>query len=410
MISRLSTGKQIRRLTWVALACLALTGCRGLNIGSLTRMSDAPAPTTIPLSETNLDDSDLGIPNPAPPPEPIALPPGFQISVYADGLDGPRMIAIGPDGHPYVAERDAGRVLRLPDRDADGVADGVEVVAAGLAQPSSLAFAPDGALYVAETERVFRLSAPDSAGVYQEREVVIDGLPGGGHTTRTLLFSPDGETLFVSIGSSCNVCLEEDERRAAIVRYNPDGSGEAVYAAGLRNAVGITIRPGTEELWATNNGRDWLGDDLPPETVYRVETGRDYGWPRCHSGRIIDPEFGSPEACDGVPDPVVEMQAHSAPLGLTFYDGNQFPETYRGDLFVAFHGSWNRSEPTGFKVVRIPMEGDRAGPVQDFAVGWLREDGSRWGRPVDLAVTPAGGMLVSDDSGGVIYHIYRTGG
>ena len=235
--------------------------------------------------------------------------------------------------------------------------------------------------------------------------MIIADLPAGGHNTRTVLFSPDWSTLFVSVGSSCNVCDETDPRRAAIVRYNPDGSGEQIYASGLRNAVGITFRPGTQELWATNNGRDELGDDLPPEDIYLIQAGTDYGWPRCHSGRIVDPDFGNPDACDSVGQPVVEMQAHSAPLGLVFYDGEQFPQEYHGDLFVAFHGSWNRSVPTGYKVVRIPMDGPTSGAVQDFATGWLRENGSSWGRPVGLAVGADGGLYISDDGGGNIYRI-----
>jgi glucose/arabinose dehydrogenase len=343
-----------------------------------------------------------------PPAEPIDLPPGFGISVFAQGLRGPRMMARGPDGQLYVAERGAGRIVRLPDRDGDGVADGVEVVADDLNAPSSIAFYEDGSLYVGETTRILRLSASEG-GVFETREVVVERLPSGGHNTRTVLFSPDWSTLFVSVGSSCNVCVEEDGRRAAIVRYDPDGGGEEIFARGLRNAVGIAFRPGTDELWATNNGRDWLGDDLPPETVYRVREGDDAGWPYCHSGRIVDPDLGSPDACDGILAPAVEMQAHSAPLGLAFYAGQQFPREYHGDLFVAFHGSWNRTVPTGYKVVRIPMRDGDPGPVQDFAAGWLRADGTNWGRPVDVLTASDGSLFVSDDSGGAIYRIFYSG-
>jgi glucose/arabinose dehydrogenase len=201
------------------------------------------------------------------------------------------------------------------------------------------------------------------------------------------------------------VCQEDDARRAAVIRYNPDGSGEMIYAVGMRNAVGMNFRPGTNELWATNNGRDMLGDDLPPETVYIVQEGGDYGWPRCHSGRIVDPDFGEPGACQGVLAPAVEMQAHSAPLGMTFYTGDQFPEEFQGDLFVAFHGSWNRSDPTGYKLVRIPIENGTPGAVQDFALGWLREDGSQWGRPVDVITGTDGSLFISDDGQGLIYKI-----
>jgi glucose/arabinose dehydrogenase len=316
------------------------------------------------------------------------------------------MLAIGPDGQLYVTEIGGGRVLRLPDRDGDGILDGVEVVAQGLDKPSGIAFYRDGSLYIALTDRILRLSEPDTAGFFQKTETIVSNLPpGGNHITRTLAFSPDWSYLYVAIGSSCNVCQEDDARRAAVIRYNPDGSGEMIYAVGMRNAVGMNFRPGTNELWATNNGRDMLGDDLPPETVYIVQEGGDYGWPRCHSGRIVDPDFGEPGACQGVLAPAVEMQAHSAPLGMTFYTGDQFPEEFQGDLFVAFHGSWNRSDPTGYKLVRIPIENGTPGAVQDFALGWLREDGSQWGRPVDVITGTDGSLFISDDGQGLIYKI-----
>ncbi len=341
---------------------------------------------------------------------PVNLPPGFGISTFQSGLRGPRMMALGPDGQLYVAERGASRIVRLPDRNGDGVSDGVEIVADGMNAPSSIAFYQDGSLYVGETGQIVRLSQPDAQGVFQQRDVIIPGLPtSGSHSTRTVLFSPDWKTLYVSIGSSCNVCNESDERRAAIMRFNPDGSGGEIYARGLRNAVGLAIRPGTDELWATNNGRDLLGDDLPPDTIQVVHTGDDFGWPRCHAGDIVDPEFGSPGACDNVAQPAVKLQAHSAPLGLTFYTGHQFPGDYSGSLFVAFHGSWNRTVPTGYKVVRIPMQGGQPGQVEDFATGWLTEGGTPWGRPVDVLAAPDGSLWVSDDAAGMIYRIFYRG-
>jgi glucose/arabinose dehydrogenase len=383
---------------------ILLSACT-LRIGSPNQVTETPAATEIPLPVTAQPQVSQNV---IPPEHPIALPPGFAISVFAQGLDDPRMLEIGPDGQLYAAERGADRIVRLPDRDGDGTADGVEIAAGGLDSPSSLAFYKDGSLYVGETTRILHLSQPGEDGTFQHTEVVIDGLPEGGHSTRTVLFSPDYAWLFVSIGSSCNVCEEQDERRAAIMRYRPDGSEGEVYARGLRNAVGITFRPGTDELWATNNGRDMLGDDQPPETIYQVQEGGDYGWPRCHSGRISDPDFGGPDACQGVEAPAVEMQAHSAPLGLGFYTGGQFPEEYRGDLFVAFHGSWNRSVPTGYKLVRIPMDGGTAGSAEDFATGWL-VGGSAWGRPVDVVTGPDGSLFVSDDEGGRIYKIFYAG-
>jgi glucose/arabinose dehydrogenase len=386
---------------WIVLLSGIVLGACTLALGWPSRLSDEPAPTSIPLPETA---SAITVPN--PPENPVELPAGFAISVFAGDLQEPRMMAISPQGDLFVAERGAGRVVRLPDHDGDGLADSIEVVAADLDEPSSLAFDQDGSLLVAETTRIWRLSQPDGEGVYTRREVLIDGLPSGHHSARTVLFSPDFSTLFVSIGSSCNLCIEEDERRAAIMRFNPDGSEGQVYASGLRNAVGLAFRPGTDELWATNNGTDLMGDDLPPDTLYRVQEGTDYGWPRCHAGRIPDPRFGEERSCDGVPLPRAEISAHSAPLGLSFYSGEQFPAEYRGDLFVALHGSWNRSVPTGYKLVRIPIEGGEAGRIQDFATGWLRENGQYQGRPVDLVTGIDGSLLVSDDSGGKIFRIF----
>jgi glucose/arabinose dehydrogenase len=320
------------------------------------------------------------------------------------------MMAIGPDGSLYVANRAAGQVLRLPDKNKDGQADSLDVVADGLDSPNSLAFYKDGSLYVSEITRVWRLSQPNAQGVFQNRQVVIDGLPGSlDHVTRTLLFSPDYSALYVSIGSSCNVCQEQDKRRAAIMVYNPDGSGGRIFASGLRNAVGITFRPGTQELWATDNGRDYLGDNLPPETVYLVLDGKDYGWPRCHAGRIIDPDFGYPGSCNGIQAPLIEMQAHMAPLGLTFYSGSQFPAEYKNNLFIALHGSWNRTSKVGYKVMRVPINGNIIGKPEDFASGWLGGNGSVGGRPVDVITAPDGSLFISDDSQGIIYRIFYPG-
>lgn len=337
----------------------------------------------------------------------IQTPEGFRAEIFASGLNGPRFLAYGPDGTLFVAERGANRIIALTDRNNDGTADPPGIVADNLIQPSSLAFAPDGALSVGETTRVTRLVLDPATHRAIRRDTVIDNLPSGGHNTRTVIFSPEGK-LYVSIGSSCNVCVEKDPRRATVMIYDSSGKNGRVFARGLRNAVGLALQPGTGALWATNNGRDWLGDDSPPETVYRVEDGMDAGWPRCHSGRISDPDFGSPSACNAVAKPMIEMQAHSAPLGLAFYAAGQFPPRYRNGLFIAFHGSWNRSVPTGYKVVFVPFSGNMpSGPPEDFLSGFLR-DRTVSGRPVGLAVSPDGSLMVSDDKAGMIYRItYR---
>jgi glucose/arabinose dehydrogenase len=337
----------------------------------------------------------------------VTLPPGFRLELFASGLSGARFMTLDPSGTLLVSLPRQGRVVALPDRDGDGRSDAVVTVVEGLDLPHGLAFR-DGQLYVAETGRVQRFRYATSTHRASEPVVVVPSLPvGGGHWTRTLAFGPDGR-LYVSVGSSCNVCREKDTRRAAIVRYNADGTGEHLFATGLRNAVGLAFQPQTGVLWATVNERDWRGDDLPPDYVTQVKDGAFYGWPDCFASRrgvVIDPELTPKgERCRQMTQPTLEIQAHSAPLGLAFYTGEQFPREYRGSLFVAYHGSWNRSVPTGYKVVRIPFAGGVPGTVEDFATGWLQGDrASR--RPVDVAVAADGALYLSADD---IYRIvYR---
>ncbi len=341
---------------------------------------------------------------------PIQLPGGFEGQIFARDLKGPRFITFSPEGVLHVAERGADRIVALPDANGDGLADEVRVFAEDVESPHSLVF-HEGALYVGVPSGVVRLGDSDGDGLSDEQRTLIDDYPTTGHSTRTVIFLPDGR-MAVSVGSSCNACEEEDPRRAAVVIYDgPQATGERVFASGLRNAVGLAIHPDTGQIWATNNGRDLMGDDLPPDTIEILSDGVDHGWPRCHSGRIEDPGHGFPGACDGVTAPLVELQAHSAPLGLAFYTGDAFPPQYQGDLFIAYHGSWNRSVPTGYKVVHLPLDGQTpAGPVEDFATGWLDEEtGQVSGRPVGLAVGPDGALYVSDDNGGFIYRIAYAG-
>lgn len=344
----------------------------------------------------------------APGPTQLRLPPGFHATLFATGLNVPRFATVGPDGTLFVAERGAGRIVALPDPDHTGKAARTVVVADGLDGPSSLDFY-QGALYVGEDSRISRLTLrPDYTAA--ARTVVVPDLPTGGrHTTRTVLIGPDGR-IYVSIGSSCNNCVETDPHRAAVWVYNLDGSGGRLYVRGLRNAVGMAINPGSGEIWVTNNGRDMLGDNIPPETIYALQDGGNYGWPRCQAGTLLDPDLGHPGDCNGVVQPLVKMQAHSAPLGLAFYPGQGFPAAWRG-LYVAFHGSWNRSVPTGYKVIFIPLDsaGRVAGAPRDFATGWLHPDDNATGRPVGLAVSPDGALYVTDDKAGDVYRITYGG-
>lgn len=335
----------------------------------------------------------------------LHLPDGFISSIFAEGLDDPRFMTVAPDGTLFVAERGKSRVVALPDQNQDGQADELVVIAEGFERPSSVTFRPGSQeLYVGETPRVTRLQL-DGLKVIS-REIIISDLPAQrGHHTTTVLFDQNDQ-LYVSVGSTCNVCEEDDPHLATVWRYNADGSNGRPYMIGLRNAVGLALNPATGQIWASNNGRDLLGKDIPPETVYILEDGADAGWPRCHAGDISDPDYGSPSACEGVATPVIKMQAHGAPLGMTFYDNNRFPTDYQEDLFIAFHGSWNRVPPTGYKIVRIPIDaGEIAGSPEDFATGWLLPNDDSLGRPVDIVVATDGALLISDDKGGFIYRI-----
>jgi glucose/arabinose dehydrogenase len=336
----------------------------------------------------------------------LSVPSGFSIDVFADGVGSVRLMALDPAGTLLVSEPAHGRVIALPDRDGNGRADAVLNVVDGLDQPHGLAF-KDGALYVAESGRVLRFRYDPSSMKATGQTVVVPSLPKGEqHWTRTVVFGPDGH-MYVSVGSSCNVCRERDKRRAAVVRYNADGSGETIFASGLRNAVGLAFHPTAGVLWATVNERDWRGDDAPSEYMTEVKSGAFYGWPDCMmvAGEPKpDTRFDRKASCEGVTRPTREIQAHSAPIGIAFYTGAQFPAEYRGSAFVAYRGSWNRTIPTGYKVVVVRFRDGKPVSVEDFVTGWL-EGASSWGRPVDVITGRDGALYVSDQGAGRIYRI-----
>ncbi len=342
----------------------------------------------------------------------INLPDGFAIDVFAESLDdtpvsksGPRMMLL-KDNIVFVTIPNRGKVVALPDMNGDKKADSIVKFIGDLNNPHGIDH-DNGWFYIAEENRVIRVKDGnnDLQADMETLEVLIDDLPSGGHFSRTVKIH--NNSLYLSMGSSCNVCYEGDERRAAITKCNIDGSNCSVFAKGLRNAVGFIFHPLTGSMYATENGRDWLGEDLPPDEINLIEEGKNYGWPICYGRNIHDTDFDKNVY---IRDPcmvpfetpgLIDLQAHSAPLGLAFYYGDSFPEEYRGDLFVAFHGSWNRKMPTGYKIVRIDMNDFKA---KDFATGWL--DGSDvLGKPVDIIVADDGSLLVSDDSAGRIYRI-----
>jgi len=330
----------------------------------------------------------------------IHLPKGFSISVYAEGIKGARSLALGEKGIVYVGSRREGKVYALSDADGDGRAETVSVIARGLKSPNGVAVR-HGRLYVAEISRILRFNEDLS-----DYEVVTDALPTESHHGwKFIRFGPDG-MLYVPVGAPCNICLRDDDPRyASILRMDPDTGKTTVYASGVRNTVGFDWRPGTTELWFTDNGRDWLGDDAPPDELNKADrAGLHFGYPFCHGGTISDPEFGDSRPCGEFKTPERNFGAHTASLGIRFYTGSMFPKGYSGDAFVAQHGSWNRSVPIGYRIVRVMVRGGKAVNHEVFADGWLQ--GRRaWGRPVDILVLPDGSMLVSDDRGDAVYRI-----
>lgn len=339
----------------------------------------------------------------------LSVPSGFKVATFASNLSGVRFMAVAPGGVVYATQPGRGRVVRLPDANNDGVADSAVVVATGLNQPHGLAF-HKGTLYVANTDGVVRLTL-DANGVSSGAPLYVNRYSsGGGHTTRTIVFGADN-AMYVSVGSTCNLCVEQSAERAAVLRFDEDGSNKRVFASGLRNAVGLAVHPETGALWASQNERDNLPpnhEDLPPEEINIVTDGADYGWPYCYGDRVPNPEYNDTARCARTVAPALALQAHSAPLGMSFLSrATGFPQEYRGDLLVAYHGSWNRSTPTGAKVVRVRVSGGRPTAAQDFITGWQVPNGSRWGRPADVVVAGDGSVLVSDDQAGVIYRVSR---
>lgn len=335
----------------------------------------------------------------------MRLPPGFDIAVYAQGLDTVSCLAYGDDGILYASLPGQGAVVAI-EPTSDPAAPGRMVVfAQGLSYPSGLA-CHDGYLYVAEAQRVVRFRPQaGQLGAAGSPQVIVPNLPAGGaFRTHALGFGPDGR-LYLSVSASCNACREVDYRRATVLRFNPDGSGEELVAQGLRDVGDLCWYPNSDQLLATNSSRRRMGDDLPPDTIEYIYPGANYGWPYCHAGDIVDPEFGWPEACDSVPRPFQQLPAHTTPRGLLVYTGGQFPAEYYGDILVACCGSWERSVPVGYAIVRLDVENGEVVGQEELCSGWLVQ-GLHWGRPVDLVQAPDGSLLVSDDVAGAIYRIF----
>jgi len=339
----------------------------------------------------------------------LRVPAGFQAEILVENIPNARSMALGERGTLFVGTRSGGVVYAV--RNILGASPVVEKFAEGLSMPNGVALY-GGALYVAEQKRLIRFpDAEVNVGKSPQPEVVDDALPFKGplHSWKYLAAGPDNK-LYVSIGAPCNVCLEPEF--GVILRMNPDGSAREVFASGIRNSVGFTWHPESKELWFTDNGRDMLGDDVPPCELNRASrAGLDFGFPYCHGGSIQDPEFGSAGACSAAVAPVQNLGPHVAPLAVRFYSGKMFPSGYRGQVLIAEHGSWNRSKEagkTGYRISLVRLRGDKAISYETFVDGWLDGD-EVLGRPVDLLVAPDGSLLVSDDKRGVIYRISYKG-
>ena len=335
----------------------------------------------------------------------IRLPPSFTINVYASGVTGARQLALGDDGTVYVGSIAAGNVYALPDADHDGRADRAITIASGLRMPNGVAF-HDGALYVADVSRILRFDNISDHLLDPPKPVVInDSYPESEwHGWKYIAFGPDG-MLYVPVGAPCNIC-DPPLPYASITRINADGTGFEVYARGIRNTVGFDWDPLTGELWFTDNGRDYLGDDLPPDELNRApRPGLHFGFPYVHGRSVMDPEYGRGHNASDFTPPVAEFQAHVATLGMKFYTGDMFPEAYRDNVFVAEHGSWNRNVPVGYRIEVVTLDRNRTVVEHHvFAEGWL-QNGKAWGRPVDVLVMPDGSLLVSDDTANAVYRI-----
>lgn len=350
----------------------------------------------------------------------LNLPAGFKIFIFAKDLVNPRVMIHDPRGNMLVSITSEGKVAALPDKNSDGKADETITVIDGLNNPHGLAMKCPGGkcqLYIAESNQVAVYDYDEINLKATNKKKIVDLPDDGRHFTRTLLFMPapnDGK-LLIAVGSSCDVCDETDWRRAGVLQVNADGSGLKKFSGGLRNSVFMAVHPATGQIWATEMGRDYLGDNLPPDEINILEDGKNYGWPICYGKNIHDTDFDKKTY---VRNPCMEpfetpsyidLPAHNAPLGFAFFPEEGWPQDYWNNILVAYHGSWNSSTPVGYKIVRLRLDsqGNPLGPAEDFITGWLKDNGAS-GRPVDIIIQPGGIIYVSDDKAGVIYKIVKT--
>lgn len=394
-----------RKITYIALAVLILVGGASLVKNKVGDVGPALDFT----SNNSADELDKAAERQSTQTgESIKLPlkveDGWQVGLFAKGTPGARDLEFSPGGTLIVSLTQSGRVVALPDQDRNGQVDEVKTLIQNLKEPHGLAFY-NGQLYVAENNRVVRYHFDEKTLAVKVDKTIIPNLPTGGHDAHTIVFDSSGQ-LFLKVGSSCNVCIEKDERRATILTSDHDGQGLKVYAEGLRNAPFMVFQPESKELWVTEMGRDWLGDNLPPDEVNIVKEGINYGWPNCYGNQVHDTDFDKNGFdCRQTEPAAHEFPAHSAPLGLAFMP-KEFAATNRGNLLVAYHGSWNRSSPTGYKVVKLNVNNGKITGPEDFLTGFL-EGSTATGRPVDLIFAKEGSLYISDDKAGAIYIVVK---
>ncbi len=336
----------------------------------------------------------------------LKLPQGFVISIYADNVPNARTLALSETGVLYIGTRQQGDVYAVKDSNGDGKADKRYIIATGLNMPNGVAY-QKGDLFVAETNRILRFKHIEHhLGSRIKPEVIYDDLPSDKHHGwKYLRFGLDGK-LYTAVGAPCNVCLPEKDIYTSLIRVNPNGSEFEILARGIRNSVGFDWQPKTNQLFFTDNGRDHLGDDTPPDELNKwTEKGQHFGFPYCHGGIVADPELAANKQCSQFNAPEWKFKAHMAPLGMKFYTGKQFPKRFVNQLFVAQHGSWNRTKPHGYRIALVKFKKDKPISEQSFITGWLTPEGKVLGRPTDILQMPDGSLLIADDTLGVVYRV-----